>query len=219
MINQHKNLHILIAFHKRGGNLVFKAIYSYNFQSQENIKIFGDGPNSFTTIIGFYKYDSAAKQFTSLPLTSLSPTVDGIILKNIKKSSSIKTLMTNSNSTYQLISKNNRKLLINAINHVLLAGEVNSSLRTQVVNELKQAPGEHFLLYVNKHGGGVKLKAIYIWDIIEQIALLLYGDGPAEIKKDQFKLLYKYNTSKKQFDLLIAQKFSRNVDAFTLQNF
>lgn len=67
---------------RRERSLVFKAVYTLDPSTKIASLVWGDGPATVeeNMIEGYFKYDSAGKQFNVLRTASLAPTTDAICL-------------------------------------------------------------------------------------------------------------------------------------------
>ena len=67
---------------KQEPSITFKALYLCNLDTQQAMRLQGDGPDLLdgTMIHLYYKYDSAAKQFKEIPSERLTPTTAAVVL-------------------------------------------------------------------------------------------------------------------------------------------
>ncbi|CAG2108321.1 unnamed protein product [Medioppia subpectinata] len=81
-INSSDSKHYLILF--RNAGLQFRAVYTYNPDREEVVKLYGTGPKSVTNevIERFYKYNSGSKSFAEIQTKHLSVTIDAFIIHN-----------------------------------------------------------------------------------------------------------------------------------------
>ncbi|XP_054168829.1 patronin-like [Oppia nitens] len=81
-INSSDSKHYLILF--RNAGLQFRAVYTYNPDREEVIKLYGTGPKIVTNevIDKFYKYNSGSKSFATIQTKHLSVTIDAFIIHN-----------------------------------------------------------------------------------------------------------------------------------------
>lgn len=74
--------HFLILF--RDAGCQFRALYSYNPETEEVIKLYGIGPRVVTDKMmdRFYKYNSGGKSFTQIHTKHLTATIDAFTIQN-----------------------------------------------------------------------------------------------------------------------------------------
>ncbi|GBN50643.1 Patronin, partial [Araneus ventricosus] len=81
-IERSEGKHFLILF--RDAGCQFRALYSYNPETEEVIKMYGIGPRVITDKMfdRFYKYNSGGKSFTQIHTKHLTATIDAFTIQN-----------------------------------------------------------------------------------------------------------------------------------------
>ncbi|XP_076362125.1 patronin-like isoform X2 [Tachypleus tridentatus] len=81
-INSSESKHFLILF--RDSGCQFRAIYSYNPDQEEVLKLYGTGPKILTDPMmnRFYKYNSGGKCFSQVHTKHLTVTIDAVTIHN-----------------------------------------------------------------------------------------------------------------------------------------
>ncbi|CAL1278190.1 unnamed protein product [Larinioides sclopetarius] len=81
-IERSEGKHFLILF--RDAGCQFRALYSYNPETEEVIKMYGIGPRVITGKMfdRFYKYNSGGKSFTQIHTKHLTATIDAFTIQN-----------------------------------------------------------------------------------------------------------------------------------------
>ncbi|PRD28243.1 UNVERIFIED_CONTAM: Patronin [Trichonephila clavipes] len=81
-IERSEGKHFLILF--RDAGCQFRALYSYNPETEEVIKMYGIGPRCITDKMfdRFYKYNSGGKSFTQIHTKHLTATIDAFTIQN-----------------------------------------------------------------------------------------------------------------------------------------
>ncbi|GIY43054.1 hypothetical protein CEXT_394511 [Caerostris extrusa] len=81
-IERSEGKHFLILF--RDAGCQFRALYSYNPETEEVIKMYGIGPRFITDKMfdRFYKYNSGGKSFTQIHTKHLTATIDAFTIQN-----------------------------------------------------------------------------------------------------------------------------------------
>mmetsp|Transcript_7810 Transcript_7810/g.12496 ORF Transcript_7810/g.12496 Transcript_7810/m.12496 type:complete len:115 (+) Transcript_7810:1505-1849(+) len=83
-LEQHAGQNFMVLFRNEKGmrGLNFRALYSYNIDTGEVMRMYGNGPTSIdeSMVELFFKYDSGAKEFKPLPSKKFSVTTDAIAL-------------------------------------------------------------------------------------------------------------------------------------------
>ncbi|XP_054724828.1 calmodulin-regulated spectrin-associated protein 1-like [Uloborus diversus] len=81
-IERSEGKHFLILF--RDAGCQFRALYSYNPETEEVIKLYGIGPRVITEKMfdRFYKYNSGGKSFTQIHTKHLTATIDAFTIQN-----------------------------------------------------------------------------------------------------------------------------------------
>jgi len=73
----------------QGGALQFRGLYVCNLDTQQALRLAGDGPELIDSaaVAAYFKYDSAAKEFKPLTADSLTPTTAAVVLHASKTKS------------------------------------------------------------------------------------------------------------------------------------
>lgn len=81
-IERSEGKHFLILF--RDAGCQFRALYSYNPETEEVMKLYGIGPRIITDKMmdKFYKYNSGGKSFTQIHTKHLTATIDAFTIQN-----------------------------------------------------------------------------------------------------------------------------------------
>jgi hypothetical protein len=224
--------HYMILFKEQGGNHVYRAIYGYDAESSSSELLCGDGPTDLGErgVLRRYRYNSGHKRFDLLSVESFTPIVDAFSLRRTKSSLQPDSARPShgmsrrrSGGTQRRVKRvnpdndkrSNRKVIQNALTFNCLAGAINSEERSYALQEVKSAPGGHFLVMFMKRGGNMVYRAIYVWDSTRGIKV--YGDGPDYIDESRISSYYKYNTSRKVFQPLQIDALTATCDAIVLK--
>ena len=67
---------------KQEPSIQFKALYLCNLDTQQALKLVGEGPDLLdsTMVHTYFKYDSAAKSFKEIPSERLTPTTSAVVM-------------------------------------------------------------------------------------------------------------------------------------------
>jgi len=83
-------LHFVVVL--KGGALQFRGLYVCNLDTQQAMRLAGDGPELIDSsmVSHYFKYDSAAKEFKPLTQDALTPTTAAVVLHASKATRSSK---------------------------------------------------------------------------------------------------------------------------------
>ncbi|KAF7650879.1 hypothetical protein LDENG_00119160 [Lucifuga dentata] len=89
-------------------------------------------------------------------------------------------------------SKSNKPIIINAIAHCCLAGKVNETQKTVVLEELEKCESNHLIILFRD--GGCQFRAIYSYSPDTEEIIKFTGTGPRAITRKMIDKLYKYSS-------------------------
>jgi hypothetical protein len=109
----------------------------------------------------------------------------------------------------------NRRLIVNALQYVSLAGTTFASLREQTISRIQSCPHPHFVVLL-KQTTTLKYSGVYITNTSLGVLVKLTGDGPQAIHEDYINRCYKYDSAGKQWSQLPSHKLTLTTDAVTV---
>lgn len=116
-----------------------------------------------------------------------------------------------------LMTSSNKKLIMNALQYLCLAGNTHDQMRNDAVSKVTQCTHNHFVVLL-KQTTTLKYSGIYISNISHGILYKLVGEGPDFILDKYILQYFKYDSAGKQWSLLPSQKLTLTTDAVTLNS-
>ncbi|CAD5118166.1 DgyrCDS6898 [Dimorphilus gyrociliatus] len=114
-------------------------------------------------------------------------------------------------------AKSNRSIIMNAISHCCLAGDVNSDKKQKVLEAIGRSTANHFIILFR--GVGQQYRALYSYFPETEDIIKVSGIGPSPLTNKMMDGFYKYNSGGKSFTRIETTKhISVSIDAVTIQN-
>ncbi|XP_041641378.1 calmodulin-regulated spectrin-associated protein 3-like [Cheilinus undulatus] len=110
--------------------------------------------------------------------------------------------------------KSNKFIIHNALSRCCLAGKVNETQKTKIVEEMEKSPANHFLILFRD--SNCQFRGVYTMNSDSQELVRLAGVGPRTISSAQVESIYKYSSDRKQFSAIPSKTMGMSVDAFTI---
>ncbi|XP_074521404.1 calmodulin-regulated spectrin-associated protein 3-like isoform X3 [Halichoeres trimaculatus] len=110
--------------------------------------------------------------------------------------------------------KSNKFIIHNALSRCCLAGKVNETQKTKIVEEMEKSPANHFLILFRD--SNCQFRGVYTMNADSQELVRLAGVGPRTISSTQVESIYKYSSDRKQFSAIPSKTMGMSVDAFTI---
>ncbi|XP_034715672.1 calmodulin-regulated spectrin-associated protein 3-like isoform X2 [Etheostoma cragini] len=110
--------------------------------------------------------------------------------------------------------KSNKFIIHNALSRCCLAGKVNESQKSKIVEEMEKSPANHFLILFRD--SNCQFRGVYTMNTDSQELVRLAGVGPRTIGSTQVESIYKYSSDRKQFNAIPSKTMGMTVDAFTI---
>ncbi|KAL3996819.1 cell division control protein 42 [Sarotherodon galilaeus] len=110
--------------------------------------------------------------------------------------------------------KSNKFIIHNALSRCCLAGKVNESQKTKIVEEMEKSPANHFLILFRD--SSCQFRGVYTMNPDTQELVRLAGVGPRTVSSTQVESIYKYSSDRKQFSAIPSKTVGMSVDAFTI---
>ncbi|XP_065811780.1 calmodulin-regulated spectrin-associated protein 3-like isoform X3 [Labrus bergylta] len=112
--------------------------------------------------------------------------------------------------------KSNKFIIHNALSRCCLAGKVNETQKTKIVEEMEKSPANHFLILFRD--SNCQFRGVYTMNSDSQELVRLAGMGPRTIGSTHVESIYKYSSDRKQFSAIPSKTMGMSVDAFTIPN-
>ncbi|XP_053184018.1 calmodulin-regulated spectrin-associated protein 3-like [Scomber japonicus] len=110
--------------------------------------------------------------------------------------------------------KSNKFIIHNALSRCCLAGKVNETQKSKIVEEMEKSPANHFLILFRD--SNCQFRGVYTMNPESQELVRLAGMGPRTISSTQVETIYKYSSDRKQFSAIPSKTMGMSVDAFTI---
>ncbi|CAJ1053881.1 calmodulin-regulated spectrin-associated protein 3-like isoform X3 [Xyrichtys novacula] len=110
--------------------------------------------------------------------------------------------------------KSNKFIIHNALSRCCLAGKVNETQKTKIVEEMEKSPANHFLILFRD--SNCQFRGVYTMNSESQELVRLAGVGPRTVSSTQVESIYKYSSDRKQFSAIPSKTMGMSVDAFTI---
>uniref|UniRef100_A0A3Q0S3W8 CKK domain-containing protein n=1 Tax=Amphilophus citrinellus TaxID=61819 RepID=A0A3Q0S3W8_AMPCI len=110
--------------------------------------------------------------------------------------------------------KSNKFIIHNALSRCCLAGKVNESQKTKIIEEMEKSPANHFLILFRD--SSCQFRGVYTINPDTQELVRLAGVGPRTVGSTQVESIYKYSSDRKQFSAIPSKTMGMTVDAFTI---
>ncbi|XP_029999090.1 calmodulin-regulated spectrin-associated protein 3-like isoform X2 [Sphaeramia orbicularis] len=110
--------------------------------------------------------------------------------------------------------KSNKFIIHNALSRCCLAGKVNETQKSKIVEEMEKSPANHFLILFRD--SSCQFRGVYTMNPDSQELTRLAGVGPRTISSTQVESIYKYSSDRKQFSAIPSKTMGMSVDAFTI---
>ncbi|KAM9792136.1 calmodulin-regulated spectrin-associated protein 3-like [Neosynchiropus ocellatus] len=110
--------------------------------------------------------------------------------------------------------KSNKFIIHNALSRCCLAGKVNETQKTKIVEEMEKSPANHFLILFRD--SSCQFRGVYTMNPDSEELVRLAGVGPKSVSSAQVESIYKYSSDRKQFSAIPSKTMGMSVDAFTI---
>ncbi|XP_053710853.1 calmodulin-regulated spectrin-associated protein 3-like isoform X2 [Synchiropus splendidus] len=110
--------------------------------------------------------------------------------------------------------KSNKFIIHNALSRCCLAGKVNETQKTKIVEEMEKSPANHFLILFRD--SSCQFRGVYTMNPDSEELVRLAGVGPKTVSSAQVESIYKYSSDRKQFSAIPSKTMGMSVDAFTI---
>ncbi|XP_040202198.1 calmodulin-regulated spectrin-associated protein 3 isoform X2 [Rana temporaria] len=112
-------------------------------------------------------------------------------------------------------AKSNKFIINNALSHCCLAGKVNETQKSKVLEDMDKSQSNHFLILFRD--SSCQFRAVYTFSAETDELTRLAGFGPRTITLSMVEDIYKYSSDRKRFTQIPSKTMSMSVDAFTIQ--
>ncbi|RDD38387.1 Calmodulin-regulated spectrin-associated protein 2 [Trichoplax sp. H2] len=113
--------------------------------------------------------------------------------------------------------KSNKKVLINALEYVCLAGTVNKDQREHALSAMEESDASIFMVLFRDQNGS-KFRGLYAFFHDIEEAEKIFGTGPRLVLPNMIEKSFKYYTGAKQFREIPSKVLSVSVDAFSIHD-
>ncbi|KAF7223660.1 calmodulin-regulated spectrin-associated protein 3 isoform X1 [Nothobranchius furzeri] len=110
--------------------------------------------------------------------------------------------------------KSNKFIIHNALSRCCLAGKVNESQKSKIIEEMEKSSANHFLILFRD--SSCQFRGVYTLNPDSQELVRLTGVGPRMVNPTQVESLYKYSSDRKQFSAIPSKTMGMSIDAFTI---
>uniref|UniRef100_A0A1A7WBD7 Calmodulin regulated spectrin-associated protein family, member 3 n=1 Tax=Iconisemion striatum TaxID=60296 RepID=A0A1A7WBD7_9TELE len=110
--------------------------------------------------------------------------------------------------------KSNKFIIHNALSRCCLAGKVNESQKSKIVEEMEKSSANHFLILFRD--SSCQFRGVYTLNPDSQELVRLVGVGPRTVNPTQVESMYKYSSDRKQFSAIPSKTMGMSIDAFTI---
>ena len=113
----------------------------------------------------------------------------------------------------------NRKIVKNALCAVCLGGDVNRTLREQVIGALENSEEANFVIVFKGTLGRQDFAALYSHDLLNGVLVKVVGHTqyPTQISPSQIHASYRYDSSSREFRPLPQRRLTIGTDAVSIQ--